>query len=465
MEVHNRAAAGRLNWYHLLSSMVPERVTRTCSRAQVDRLDFRSLLRNVIGQQSRAPLPIRDNTAPTSMVRHDTAQVPASQSGIKHLIKRAIRFTLIPVKPAARYAREFLISHLQATVDTLRAETRTVQLRQSELEERTKHIEELVQGGTKHIEELVQGGTKHIEELVQGRSRTVEDLMAHALELMQTLHGRVEDIALRSRGALPIDEATFALRTLDGFVFIPRQDTLLLLMLLDAGPEGLEPGTRRVLTKLLRPGMTFVDVGAHVGLLTLAGARAVGPAGKVLAVEPVPLSFELLNRAIVLNGMTGLVETKCAAMGATREQRKLFIGNVLGHSSLIKTQSLNTETSSEIEVEVLPLDELVQANDRVDLIKIDVEGAELLVLQGTKRIIADNPELAIIAEYGPSHLQAAGISPENWFAEFHNLGFTSFVIDELSGECRSSDLNDLKQVESVNVLFVRRNSPMIRRVM
>ena len=454
MEVHNRAAAGRLNWYHLLSSMVPERVSRTCSRAQVDRLDFRSLLRNVIGQQSRAPLPIRDNTAPTSMVRHDTAQDPASQSGIKHLIKRAIRFTLIPVKPAARYAREFLISHLQATVDTLRAETRTVQLRQSELEERTKHIEE-----------LVQGGTKHIEELVQGRSRTVEDLMALALELMQTLHGRVEDIALRSRGALPIDEATFALRTLDGFVFIPRQDTLLLLMLLDAGPEGLEPGTRRVLTKLLRPGMTFVDVGAHVGLLTLAGARAVGPAGKVLAVEPVPLSFELLNRAIVLNGMTGLVETKCAAIGATREQRKLFIGNVLGHSSLIKTQSLNTETSSEIEVEVLPLDELVQANDRVDLIKIDVEGAELLVLQGTKRIIADNPELAIIAEYGPSHLQAAGISPENWFAEFHNLGFTSFVIDELSGECRSSALNDLKQVESVNVLFVRRNSPMIRRVM
>ena len=407
------------------------------------RLDFRILLRNAVGDQRRAPLPLRVRTVQKSITRDDTVQRSLLNSWIKHSIKRALRFTLMPVKPVARYAREFLISHLQATVDTLRAETRTVQLRQSELEERTKHI----------------------EELVQGRSRTVEDLMAHALELMQTLHGRVEDIALRSRGALPIDEATFALRTLDGFVFIPRQDTLLLLMLLDAGPEGLEPGTRRVLTKLLRPGMTFVDVGAHVGLLTLAGARAVGPAGKVLAVEPVPLSFELLNRAIVLNGMAGLVETKCAAIGATREQRKLFIGNVLGHSSLIKTQSLDTETSSEIEVEVLPLDELVQANDRVDLIKIDVEGAELLVLQGTKRIIADNPELAIIAEYGPSHLQAAGISPENWFAEFHNLGFTSFVIDELSGECRSSALNDLKQVESVNVLFVRRNSPMIRRVM
>jgi hypothetical protein len=116
-------------------------------------------------------------------------------------------------------------------------------------------------------------------------------------------------------------------------------------------------------------------------------------------------------------------------------------------------------------VEVLPLDDLVQANDRVDLVKIDVEGSELLVLQGMKRIIADNPELAIIAEYGPSHLEAAGISPEQWFSEFHNLGLVSFAIDELSGECCSSSLSELKHVDSVNILFSRRNSPMLGRVL
>ena len=396
------------------------------------------------------------------MARDDTVQGSLPSSGIKHSIKRAIRFMLIPVKPAARYAREFLISHLQATVDALRAENAAL-LNETRL--RQSKLEELVQGRTKHIEELVQGRTKHLEELVQGRSRTVEDLMAHALQLMQILHGRVEDIGLRSRGALPIDEATFALRTLDGFVFIPRQDTVLLLMLLDAGPEGLEPGTRRVLTKLLGPGMTFVDVGAHVGLLTLAGARAVGLGGKVLAVEPVPLSFSLLNRALVLNGMTGHVRTRCAAVGAIREHRKFFVGSVLGHSSLIKTQSLDAETTKETEVEVLPLDDLVQANDRVDLVKIDVEGSELMVLDGMKRIIADNPELAIIAEYGPPHLEAAGISPEQWFSEFDKLGFVSFVIDELSGECRPSSLSELKHVASVNILFSRRNSPMLGRVL
>ena len=93
------------------------------------------------------------------------------------------------------------------------------------------------------------------------------------------------------------------MRTYDGLVFVPRSDDLLLLMLLDAGPGGLEPGTRRILTKFLSPGMTFVDVGAHIGLLTLAGARAVGPTGKVLAIEPAPTAFEALRRTIAVSGL------------------------------------------------------------------------------------------------------------------------------------------------------------------
>ena len=148
------------------------------------------------------------------------------------------------------------------------------------------------------------------------------------------LHDRVQETALRTRGAILVDDSTFALRTLDGFVLVPRHDTLLLLMLLDAGPEGLEPGTRRVLSKLLVPGATFVDIGAHIGLLTLAGARAVGASGKVLAIEPVPLSFELLQRSLTINGLAGRVEGKCQAVGAHQARCKFFVRDVLGHSSL-----------------------------------------------------------------------------------------------------------------------------------
>jgi FkbM family methyltransferase len=234
-------------------------------------------------------------------------------------------------------------------------------------------------------------------------------------------------------------------------------------MLLDAGPEGLEPGTRRILSKLLVAGATFVDVGAHIGLLTLAGARAVGASGRVLAIEPVPLSFELLQRALTINGLAERVEVKCQAVGAHRARCKFFVRDVLGHSSLSQVEL--AADGNEIEVSVAPLDELVRPSERIDVVKIDVEGAELAVLEGMTRVITENPELSIIAEFGPSHLKSADVAPEKWLSAFQSRGFDAFVIDELSGECRLADLPKLKELESVNILFCRRDSSALARVL
>jgi FkbM family methyltransferase len=339
-----------------------------------------------------------------------------------HAAKRGILFLLRPFKPLAQHIRQFLVGQLEAKIEAL-------------------------------------------HELIQSRAQELNMQLSREAEVMQLIHAKVEDIGLRSRGVVAVDDATFALRTHDGFVFVPRQDTLLLLMVLDAGPQGLEPGTRRVLIKILGPGMTFVDVGARVGLSTLAGARAVGPSGKVLAVEPVPLSFDLLNRALAINGLIHRVEAKRQAVGARRERCKFFVGNVLGHSSLIRSDALSTASTIEIEVEVSPLDDLVRPGVRVDLVKIDVEGAELAVLEGMSRVIADNPELAIIAEFGPPHLNARNIRSETWFSAFRERGFDAFVIDELSAECRPAGSLTLADVESVNILFVRRNSSVLARVL
>jgi hypothetical protein len=171
----------------------------------------------------------------------------------KRTVKTIVRFLLRPLKPiirpVARYGRRYLVGDIEASLDVLRAQMLSL-------------------------------------------SRNQSRQLQNALELVQLLHTKADDLGLRSRGLVQIDASTFALRTYDGFVFIPRADNLLLLMLLDAGPAGLEPGTRRILTKLLQPGMTFVDIGAHIGLLTLAGARAVGRTGKVLALEPTPAAFD-----------------------------------------------------------------------------------------------------------------------------------------------------------------------------
>ena len=360
-------------------------------------LQFDILIRNAIRdrQQGSGLMSVG-----TNLRNHPAApQQRANQS-----FKRAILAALSPLKPLARLVRHFLVGNIEANIEALRARNEIL-----------------------------------LKDLQQQFART--------LELTQLLHTKIDDVGLRSRGVLAVDDATFALRTYDGFILVPRQDTLLLIMLLDAGPQGLEPGTRRVISKRLRPGMTFVDVGAHIGLLTLAGARAVGSKGKVLAVEPVPLCFDALRRALAINGLTDRVVTVRQAVGARRERCRLLVGSVLGHSSLIRSDALSKELTAEIEVEVSPLDDLIEPNARVDLVKIDVEGAELAVLEGMTRIIADNPDLAIIAEFGPSHLRASNTPPEKWFSAFRDRGFEPLVIDESSAECRYVDLGKLASVE------------------
>lgn len=410
------------------------------------RIRFDLLIQNAIRDLPRRVdhlIPMSDGSGP----RTAQNQVPALDQGARGLFKRLLRFLLRPLKPivrpVARYGRRYLVGDIEAAV-------RSIHSLQGQL---------LAQLEANRIRQ--EAFEKTLQQLSRDQSRQLQN----ALELLQLLHTKADDLGLRSRGLVQIDAGTFALRTYDGFVFIPRTDNLLLLMLLDAGPAGLEPGTRHVLAKLLQPGMTFVDVGAHIGLLTLAGARAVGRTGKVLALEPAPAAFDALTQAILVNGLADIVEARRRAIGAGQEHRTFYVRRILGHSSLTPSDLPAESSVDQLSVDVSPLDDLLTPGERVDLVKIDVEGAELAVLTGMKRIIAENPGLGIIAEFGPSHLRTAKIEPEFWFASFRNSGFEPLVIDELSGKCRVADLRELRDVDSVNILFTPRNSPFFSRAL
>ena len=408
------------------------------------RIRFDLLIQNAIRDLPRRGdhlIAMTDGLGPT------TAPVPAPDQGARGVIKRLLRSLLRPLKPIvrpiARYGRRYLVGDIEAAVQSIHS-------LQAQL------LAQLEANCTRQ-----EAFEKTLEQLSRDQSRQLQN----ALELLQLLHTKADELGLRSRGLVQIDASTFALRTYDGFVFIPRTDNLLLLMLLDAGPGGLEPGTRRILTKLLQPGMTFVDIGAHIGLLTLAGARAVGRTGKVLAFEPAPPAFDALTQAILVNGLAETVGARRLAIGEGQEQRTFYVRRVLGHSSLTRSDVPAESSVDEISVDVSPLDDLLRPGERVDLVKIDVEGAELDVLAGMKRIIAENPDIGIIAEFGPSHLRAAKIETEYWFASFRNNGFEPLVIDELSGKCRVAELRELRDVELVNILFTPPNSPIFSRAL
>ncbi len=130
----------------------------------------------------------------------------------------------------------------------------------------------------------------------------------------------------------------------------------------------------------------------------------------MLAIEPTPRTAELLRRTVALNGCEGIVTVETCALGAEAGIGELSIEPVLGHNSLLPLPKAKETVS----VTVRTLDELLPADARPALVKLDVEGLEPAVWRGMARLRADSHCLAVIVEYGPSHLARSGISPVDW---------------------------------------------------
>jgi FkbM family methyltransferase len=194
-----------------------------------------------------------------------------------------------------------------------------------------------------------------------------------------------------------------------------------------------EPGLASLMLGRLEPGATFVDAGANLGIYTIAAARVVGPQGRVVAVEPTPTTAEMLRQNVRLNGLweTGVVEVHECAVGAAPGRARLATNRAdSGHNSLFPESG----ATGHVDVDVLPLDDLIPAGTRVDVVKIDVEGGELAVLRGMERVVAQNPGVVVYAELADEHLRRAGTSAAGLIAEADALGWSADVFETVSGE-------------------------------
>ncbi|MDR6535959.1 FkbM family methyltransferase [Variovorax soli] len=256
---------------------------------------------------------------------------------------------------------------------------------------------------------------------------------------------------LLQRLSLPLGNEVM-LQTPDGFLLVPAEDRTLLAAVWESGGR-LEPGTIKVMKALLREGDYVVDVGAHIGLTVLPAARKVGPHGRVLAIEPGSRVASLLRQSIALNFLGDRVVVEQCAAGDQPGTARLHLSDILGESSLL---SLPTTREAE-DVEVKTVDALVAPQQPVRLVKIDAEGFEPHVWRGMRRVVDENPELLLLVEFGPIHLQRAGVSVEAWLSGFNAAGFTPHEIDEMSGEIRPlRPAAALGSVASLNLLMLRR---------
>jgi FkbM family methyltransferase len=282
--------------------------------------------------------------------------------------------------------------------------------------------------------------------------------IAERVERLEGIIGdRLHEIDIKSRGPHDYDDNAVAVRLNDGYVLVPKSAIKLRILLADAPADGLEPGTTRIIRRLLRPGMTAVDVGANVGALTLTCARAVGPTGTVYSFEPEPAFADLLAKAFDLNGVPW-VELRRSAASSSNGKASFHVSPIGGHSSLYPLSTDEQRSETLIEVETCTLDDALGAHRKVDLIKMDVEGAELDVLAGMQQLVSSNPDLVIVAEFGRSHLKNQGLSADGWLDRFRSSGFAIYAIDELTSQCRPAIAEQLLQVESINLVMAKLGS-------
>jgi FkbM family methyltransferase len=148
-------------------------------------------------------------------------------------------------------------------------------------------------------------------------------------------------------------------------------------------------------------GDTVIDVGAHIGLYTLIAAKRVGSSGKVIAIEPDPDNFKILKKNILLNQLSNVEALECAVY-STKEKLKLFLPELEQGRTIFNTvmQDRAGTSNNFLEVEANTLDNILNENNiqRVNWIKIDVEGAELEVLKGAVDTLSSNKNITLVIE-------------------------------------------------------------------
>lgn len=143
-------------------------------------------------------------------------------------------------------------------------------------------------------------------------------------------------------------------------------------------------------------GQTVLDIGAHVGAYTILAASQVGRKGKVIAVEPHPENYRILLKNLMLNGLKNGFPVNVALLDRSGYV-KLYLGKTTCRHSILRSESTYEKC---LNVPCITADELLAklGIGKVDWIKIDVEGAELKVLNGMSCILKNNPHLNLIVE-------------------------------------------------------------------
>jgi FkbM family methyltransferase len=225
-----------------------------------------------------------------------------------------------------------------------------------------------------------------------------------------------------------------------------------------------EADERAFLKRFLRTGDVFVDVGANVGLFTLLAGGLVGPTGRVFAFEPCSATFRRLMWNVRNSGMSQIACHPMALSDAPGEASlsvsqgefgawNSLAGPLITHDVVLERVQMMTWDSFSVAKTLVPT---------VTMMKIDVEGWELAVIDGAKSLLQQPNSPVLQVEFTPANAVAAGSSCRRLFDRIHDFGYQIFRFD--SNTCKLVAIGSPPDVEYCNLYAIKRLDEVVERL-
>tara|TARA_B110001454_G_C12636159_1_gene399180 strand:+ start:135 stop:1010 length:876 start_codon:yes stop_codon:yes gene_type:complete len=170
-------------------------------------------------------------------------------------------------------------------------------------------------------------------------------------------------------------------------------------------------------------GENVIDIGAKIGIYSLAFSKFIGPTGKVFSFEPTPDSFNILKKNMNENHLENMIiEQKAVTDKNEIQLLELFESN--------GNNRINNDSKNSININCTSLDNYFSdSHEKISFVKIDVEGLEPKVLSGMKNVLEKNPKIKILLEYNPKLMKFYGYVPEKILEDLTKQGFSLFDLE------------------------------------
>lgn len=215
-----------------------------------------------------------------------------------------------------------------------------------------------------------------------------------------------------------------------------------------------EADAKALMQGLVREGMTVFDVGAHVGHYTLMAAKLVGPRGRVYAFEPEPDNYAILAKNVALNGYANVICVPKAISDRTGVLTFYLSHQGNDRHSIVGSPDASAHVSR-CEVPAITLDQFSASIGwpRVDVIKMDIEGAEPMAIAGMAQLLRRSGDLNLIIEFAPEILRAGGTDPSAFLATLTSLGFTTAPVEsDVPPNVLEAATLDIREIEKRGVI-------------